>query len=82
MSEHVVIGAAEVGEYVFCHRAWWLQRVKGVASGNETELRDGARMHAHHGGSVRTASWMLYFGYILALLGLLLAVLWMLPYFL
>ncbi len=82
MSDQSVIGAAEVGEYVFCRRAWWLRRVQGVTSVNETDLRAGAWMHAHHGGTVRTALWLLYGGYILALLGILLAGLWLLPYFL
>lgn len=82
MSRHVVIGAAEVGEYVFCHRAWWLRRVQGVAPTNEIELRVGSWMHTRHGERVRMAAWLQFGGYTLALLAILLAGLWLLPYLL
>ena len=82
MSRHVVIGAAEVSEYVFCHRAWWLRRVQGGAPINENQLRSGAWMHARHGKRVRTAARLQFGGYALALLAILLAGLWLLPYLL
>ncbi len=82
MSKQAIIGAAEVGEYIFCHRAWWLRRVQRVAPANETELRAGASLHARHGGSVRTAAWLLYGGYMLALLAILIAGLWLFPFLL
>jgi hypothetical protein len=82
MRKQAVIGAAEAGEYVFCRRAWWLRRVQGATPVNETELRAGARLHSRHGGHVRMAAWLHYGGYTLALLAILLAGLWLLPYFL
>ncbi len=28
------IRASEIGEYVYCRRAWWLRRARGVPAGN------------------------------------------------
>ncbi len=48
--------ASEIGEYVFCHRAWWLHHVQGHSSANAQELAAGAAMHAGHGRLVGFAS--------------------------
>ena len=51
-----VIRASEIGEYVFCHRAWWLHQVQGQASANVRELADGVARHAQHGRRVGVAT--------------------------
>jgi hypothetical protein len=50
-----VIRASEIGEYVFCHRAWWLRRVQGHESVNVREMALGAGTHAQHGRTVGAA---------------------------
>jgi hypothetical protein len=50
-----VIRASEIGEYVFCHRAWWLHHVQGLASANVREMSAGAAAHAGHGRLVGLA---------------------------
>ena len=50
-----VIRASEVGEYVFCRRAWWLRHTRGLASANVRELAEGAAVHAGHGRRVALA---------------------------
>ncbi|MCC6189877.1 MAG: hypothetical protein IT318_12655 [Anaerolineales bacterium] len=41
--------ASEIGEYVFCHRAWWLRHIQGYESSNARQLEQGAAAHARHG---------------------------------
>ena len=51
-----VIRASEIGEYVFCHRAWWLHHVEGLASANVRVMEVGTAVHAGHGRKVWAAS--------------------------
>lgn len=49
------IRASEVGEYVFCHRAWWLRHTRGLTSANVRALEAGTAAHAGHGRRVALA---------------------------
>jgi len=51
-----VIRASEIGEYVYCHRAWWLRHVHGLTSANVAELAGGTATHAGHGRLVGLAA--------------------------
>lgn len=42
------IRASEIGDYVYCRRAWWLRRVRGVAAINTPQLEAGTRHHVAH----------------------------------
>jgi CRISPR/Cas system-associated exonuclease Cas4 (RecB family) len=50
-----LIRASEVGEYVFCHRAWWLHMVEGLETENQERLGAGTRRHRRHGLRVAAA---------------------------
>ena len=50
-----LIRASEIGEYVYCQRAWWLRAVQGEASVNVGELAAGTEAHAWHGRGVGAA---------------------------
>lgn len=54
MSERV-IRASEIGQYVYCARAWWLNRVQGLDPANIEELALGRDFHAEHGRAVAGA---------------------------
>lgn len=47
-----IIRASELGEYVYCARAWWLRRVRGVESSNVAALESGQATHDRHGRAV------------------------------
>jgi hypothetical protein len=53
-----VLRASEIGEYVFCHRAWWLDRVQGLESANTGQMQAGTVRHVEHGRAVRGANLM------------------------
>lgn len=56
MSRDRLIRASDIGQYVFCQRAWWLARVLDVASTNVDEMQAGALTHRQHGRRVIWAS--------------------------
>lgn len=74
-----VIRASEIGEYVFCHRAWWLRHVHGYESTHVRELTEGTAAHAAHGRLVSAASGLRVLAILLFVIALLIAVLSLLP---
>lgn len=51
------IRASEIGDYVYCRRAWWLRRVRSVASINTAQLQAGTRHHEAHNRLVERSVW-------------------------
>ncbi len=51
-SRRRVIRASELGQYAYCARAWWLQRVAGVTPINTQDLAAGTAAHERHGRGV------------------------------
>ena len=58
MSNDRILRASEIGEYVYCHRAWWLHRVHGLESANRAQMEAGTIRHVEHGRAVQRADWM------------------------
>jgi hypothetical protein len=48
-----VIRASEIGEYVFCRRAWWYHYIVGLASSNQDKMQAGTAKHVEHGQQVQ-----------------------------
>lgn len=47
-----VIRASEIGEYIYCARAWWLRRVAGLEPTGHERREYGSRLHRRHARSV------------------------------
>ncbi len=73
-NDQPVLRASEIGEYAFCHRAWWLHRVMGIASANRKQMQAGTARHATHGRAVRRADLMERAALVFLALALVLAV--------
>ena len=63
------IRASEIGQYVFCQRAWWLGTVQGYRPVNEAELSAGTQAHLQHGRSVAASERWQWVGYALLVVG-------------
>ncbi len=50
--------ASEVGQYVFCARAWWLANGIGAEVDNPAARERGKRFHRQHGQQLRVV-WLL-----------------------
>lgn len=50
-----IVRASEIGEYVFCRRAWWLHRILGLEAANRAQMEAGTAQHAAHGRAVHRA---------------------------
>lgn len=53
------IRASEVGEYVFCARAWWLRRVAGVEPAGHERRAHGTTLHRRHSRTVVASNLLL-----------------------
>ena len=53
-----VIRASEIGQYLYCARAWWLANEQGVPSSNIQELAQGEAAHRQHGRRVWFAGFL------------------------
>ncbi len=77
-SEEPIIRAGEIGQYVFCARAWWYARVKGYRSENLATMRQGAARHRRHGRMVTRSYFLRWLAVVLLILGGAFFVIWLL----
>lgn len=62
------IRASEIGEYVYCRRAWWLHHVEGVEPAGRERREHGTALHVRHGRQVQLSHLLLLVGLMLAAL--------------
>lgn len=58
------VRASEIGNYLFCERAWWYTR-QGLKSRNQAELAGGIAFHEEHAGEARRIFFRQVIGYLL-----------------
>lgn len=71
LRERQWIRASEIGEYLYCQRAWWY-RLQDAASANVRELAIGTQHHAQHGRGLRWAGALRWLAILLIAAALLL----------
>jgi CRISPR/Cas system-associated exonuclease Cas4 (RecB family) len=65
-----LIRASEVGEYMYCARAWWLRRVVGLEPAGSERREQGTMLHRRHGRAVAGSRALLLIGVTLALVAI------------
>lgn len=70
-----VIRASEIGEYVYCARAWWLRRVAGLEPTGQARRAAGVVLHTRHSRAVGFSRLFLLSGVVLLVIALLLLLL-------
>ncbi len=69
-----LVRASDIGLWTYCHRAWWLAKIKGAPHRNPAVLEYGVAAHAAHGQQVASARLVWRMGLFLIAGALLLAV--------
>jgi len=65
------VRASEIGNYLFCERAWWYSR-QGEKSSNQVELAGGSAYHDEHAGEARSIIFSQGLGILLLVAAILL----------
>jgi hypothetical protein len=76
-----IIRASEIGQYIYCARAWWLGRVLGYRSTNVAAMRQGAARHRVHGRQVEGYHRLRWLAIALLVLAGLVLLIWLLSSF-
>jgi CRISPR/Cas system-associated exonuclease Cas4 (RecB family) len=69
-----IIRASEVGEYVYCARAWWLRRVAGEEPAGQARRDSGTIRHARHSRAVALSGALIWLAALLLVAGIALII--------
>jgi hypothetical protein len=69
-----LVRASDLSAWAYCHRAWWLANVQGVAHQEPERLQYGSDAHACHGRTVVLAQRLEQLALLILALAALLAV--------
>lgn len=67
-----IIRASEIGEYVYCARAWWLRRVAGLEPAGRERREHGTVLHRRHGRAVTGSRSLLFVAVVLVIAAIVL----------
>ena len=65
------VRASEIGNYLYCHRAWWYQR-HGNRPANLEELSAGSELHYQYAKKVMLSGFLRIIAYFLLIVSLVL----------
>lgn len=68
-----VIRSSDIGNYLYCRRAWWYRK-QGIESENKTELAAGTELHQRHGRQVLASNLTRTVGFILLMAAIVILV--------
>jgi hypothetical protein len=71
-AQRPLVRASDIGLWAYCHRAWWLHRVKGAAHQRPARLAHGVAVHEAHSHTLRQAHSYRQWAYRLVALALML----------
>lgn len=74
MARNRMLRASEIGAYMYCHRAWWLQYSVGEEPVGHQRRRRGVALHRQHGRTVWATQVLLLISIVLACTAVLLIV--------
>ena len=69
-----VIRSSDIGNYLYCRRAWWYKNVRGLDSANVRRMHSGSKFHATHSRRVRRLPWLRGLAYTLIFFAILISV--------
>ncbi len=64
------IRASEVGEYVYCARAWWMRRELGLEPAGSERRELGTALHSRHGRTVVFSGTLFVVGVLLLIVAI------------
>jgi CRISPR/Cas system-associated exonuclease Cas4 (RecB family) len=71
MKRSPLIRASEIGEYVYCQRAWWLHHSQGIEPAGRERRERGRTLHTQHGQQVWFSHLLLVAGMVFLALALI-----------
>ena len=71
-----VIRSSDIGNYLYCRRAWWYHK-QGYESANQAELASGTELHRKHGRKVMAAGLFNSLGCVIILIAMVLLVVYL-----
>lgn len=72
MNPGPLIRASDIGQYLFCQRAWWLARIHQVPSTNLADMAAGTAAHAHHAQQMKSTQRLQSIGLMLIVVAVVL----------
>lgn len=68
-----IIRASEIGEYLYCQRAWWYAS-QGYQTNNQKTMESGSVFHQRHARLIALSRWLQVLSYSLLAISIILSI--------